>query len=141
LSVIPAAWSPRGGLYAMAVRPVANYEDQAANGNQRKNQPIHQFERRRAVAGKHRSGHRVFVEQKLVNRIEPMENGEQRDEVEQPAIGPSHSGVPGQQEKTAPNRKPGQPRADLERENSQDEQDDSDGDVFARKAPDDRLQA
>ena len=125
----------------MAVRPVANYEDQAANGNQRKNQPIHQFERRRAVAGKHRSGHRVLVEQELVNRVEPMENGEQRDEVEQPAVGPSHSGVPGQQEKTAPNRKPGQPRADLERENSKDEQDDSDGDMFAQKAPDDRLQA
>ena len=118
-----------------------DYEDQAANGNQRKNQPIHQFERGRALAGKHRSGHRVLVEQELVNRVEPVENREQRDEVEQPAVGPPHSGVPGQQEKTGPNRKPGQPRADLERENSHDEQDDPDGDVFARKAPGDRLQA
>ena len=70
-----------------------------------------------------------------------MENGEQRDEVEQPAVRPLHSGVPGQQEKTAADGKPGEPRADLEREDSNDEQDDSDGEVFARKAPDDTLQA
>ena len=136
LAVLPVARSPCGGLYATAVWPVADHEDQAASSDQRKNQPIHQFERRSAVAGKHHAGHSVFVEQELVNRVEPVENGEQRDEVEQPAVGSLHSGVPGQQEKTAADGKPGQPRADLEREDSKNEQDDSDGEVFARKAPD-----
>jgi hypothetical protein len=49
--------------------------------------------------------------------------------------------VPGQQEEAATDGEPGQPRADLERENSEDKQDDSDGELFARKAPDEMLQA
>jgi hypothetical protein len=49
--------------------------------------------------------------------------------------------VPGQQEKAATDGEPGQPRADLESENSKDKQDDSDGEVFARKVPDDMFQA
>src|ERR1039458_7974249 len=136
LAVLPAARSPCGDLDTTALWPEADYEDQAASRDQRENQPIRQFHRRSAVAGKHHSRHRVFVEEKLVDRVEPVENGEQRDEVEQPAVSPLHSGVPGQQEKTAADGKPGKPRADLEREDSNDEQDDSDGEVFARKAPD-----
>ena len=81
------------------------------------------------------------MEQELVNRIEPVENGKQGDEVDQPAVGPLHSGVPGQEENAGPNRKPGQPRADLERENSKDDQDYSESEVFARKAPCDLLEA
>ena len=94
-----------------------------------------------ARASKHYAGHGVFVEEELVNRIEPMQNGEQRDEVEQPAVRPLHSSVPGQQEKAATDREPGQPRADLESENSKGKQDDSDGELFARKAPDEMLEA
>ena len=67
--------------------------------------------------------------------------GSERDEVEQPAVCPLHSSVPGQQEKAATDGEPGQPRADLESENSKDKQDDSDGEVFARKVPDEMLQA
>ena len=86
---------------------MADHEDQAADGNQRKNQPIHQFERRSAVAGKHHPGYSVLVKQELVNRVEPMENGEQGDEVEQPAVSIPDSSVPGQQEKSAADGKPG----------------------------------
>jgi hypothetical protein len=49
--------------------------------------------------------------------------------------------MPSQQEKTAADRKPGQPRTDMQPENSEDEQYDSNGEVFARKAPEDTLQA
>src|ERR1035441_3536531 len=108
LAVLPAARSPCGDLDTTAVWPVADGKDQAASSDQRKNQPIRQFERRSAIAGKHHSRHRVFVKEKLVDRVEPVENGEQRDEVEQPAVRPLHSGVPGQQEKTAANSKPGE---------------------------------
>jgi len=118
----------------MTARTVADHEDQAANRNQRKDQPIHQFEGGSAIAGKHHPGCCVLVEQELVNRIEPVENGKQGDEVEQPAVGPSHSGVPGQEDNAGPNRKPRQARADLERENSKDDQDYSESEVFARKA-------
>ena len=108
------------------------HEDQAPDSDYRKNQPTDQFKRTSAVAGKHHAGHGVFVEEELVNRIEPMQNGEQRDEVEQPAVRPLHSSVPGQKEKAATDGEPGQPRADLERENSEDKKDDSDGELFAR---------
>jgi hypothetical protein len=120
---------------------MSDHEDQAPYHDYRKNQPIRQFKRGSAVAGEHHAGRGVFVEEELVNRIEPMQNGEQRDEVEQPAVRPLHSSVPGQQEKAATDGEPGQPRADLERENSEDKQDDSDGELFARKAPDEMLQA
>ena len=85
---------------------MADHEDQAADSDYRKNQPIHQFERRSAVAGKHHPGYSVLVEQELVNRVEPMENGEQGDEVEQPAVGPPDSSVPRQQEEAATDGKP-----------------------------------
>jgi hypothetical protein len=120
---------------------MSDHENQAPDSDRRKNQPIRQFKRRSAVAGKHHAGYSVFVEEKLIDRVEPVENGEQSDEVEQPAVSPLHSSVPGQQEKAATNSEPGQPRADLERENSKDKQDDSDGEVFARKVPDNMLQA
>ena len=86
---------------------MADHEDQAANSDHRKNQSIHQFERRSAVAGKHHPGHSVFVEQELVDRVEPMENGKQGDEVEQPAVGTSDSSVPRQQEESGADGKPG----------------------------------
>jgi hypothetical protein len=120
---------------------MADHEDQAAYSNQRKDQPIRQFERSSAVAGKHHSGQGVFVKQNLVGRVEPVKNWKQCDKVEQPAIRTSHSGVPSQQEQTGPDCKPGKPRADLERENPKDEQDYSDCEVFGRKAPNDMLQA
>ena len=87
LLVLSVASSPCGGLYGTDAWSMADYEDQTANSNYRKNQSIHQFERRSAVAGKHHPGYSVLVEQELVNRVEPMENGEQGDEVEQPAVG------------------------------------------------------
>jgi hypothetical protein len=64
LAVLPIAGRARGGT---AVWPVAEHEDQAANSDQRKDQPIYQFERRSAVAGQHHPGHRVFVEEELVD--------------------------------------------------------------------------
>jgi hypothetical protein len=141
LAVLAVTETPCGGLNTTCSGPMSYHEDQAPDSDYRKNQPTRQFKRGSAVAGKHYAGHGVFVEEELVNRIEPMQNGEQRDEVEQPAVRPLHSSVPGQQEKAATDRKPGQPRADLERENSEDKQDDSDGELFARKAPDEMFQA
>jgi hypothetical protein len=128
-------------LYATTTGPMSDHENQAPDSDRRKNQPIRQFERRSAVAGEHHAGHSVFVEEKLIDRVEPVEHGKQGDEIQQPAVGPLHSSVPGQQEKAATNCEPGQPRADLERENSKDKQDDSDGQVFTRKVPDDLLKA
>src|ERR1035438_1873624 len=65
LRALPVFNSPSGGLYAVALWPVAAHEDQPADSDQRKSQPIYQFERRRAVAGKHHSSDRVRVEQEL----------------------------------------------------------------------------
>src|ERR1700677_3470744 len=126
LRVLPVAQSPCGGPYAMTVWTMADYEDQAANSDQGKNQPIRQFERSSAVAGKHHSGHGVLVKENLVGRVEPVKNRKQCDEVEQSAVRTLHSSVPSQQEQTGPDCKPGKPRADLERENPKDEQDYSD---------------
>ena len=86
---------------------MADYEDQTANSHSRKNESIHQFERRSGVAGKHHPGYSVLVEQELVNRVEPMENRKQGDEVEQPAVGIPDSSVPRQQEESAADGKPG----------------------------------
>jgi hypothetical protein len=141
LAALAVAGTPCGSLNTTTAGPMSYHEDQAPDSDYRKNQPTDQFKRRSAVAGKHHAGHGVFVEEELVNRIEPMQNGQQRDEVEQPAVRPLHSSVPGQQEKAATDREPGQPRADLESENSEDKQDDSDGELFARKAPDEMFQA
>jgi hypothetical protein len=141
LAVLAVTGTPCGSLNTTTSGPMSYHEDQAPDSDYRKNQPKCEFERRSAVTGKHHSGHSIFVEEELIDRVEPMENGEQRDEVEQPAVGPLHSSVPGQQEKTDTDGEPGHPRADLESENSKDKQDDSDGEVFAREVPDEMLQA
>ena len=56
---------------------------------------------------KHHPGYSVLVEQELVNRVEPMENREQGDEVEEPAVGIPDSSVPRQQEESAADGEPG----------------------------------
>ena len=134
LRVVPAAQAPRGGQRTITLWPVADYEKQTANGDSRKNQPERQLGRRSAVAGKRCASCGVLVKQKLVDRVEPMEHGHQGEEVKHRAIGPSHSHAPGQQEKSAHERKPGQPPADLVRKDSANEQDDSECEALAREA-------
>jgi hypothetical protein len=118
-----------------------DHEDQARDANDSKNQTARQFNRRCAIAGEHHAGDSVFVEEQLVDGVEPVENREQGHEVEQPAVRSPHSSVPCQQEKSATNGEPSQPRAYPERENAKDKQDDSECQVFARKMPDNLLDA